>query len=415
VARSDAIHRVYQERRMTKRTKRNLMLLLGCVGLALLVGAANWYLFSYRPLQRQLRLWEEEGGVTSLRQMVGERPPDAENAAVIYEAAFVDLPPKWDLDDTERSKLEDPLNAADIAEVLDQYVDPLTQVREATQRGVCYWSTDYDAGIGTLLPHVGPARTAAKLLVADAVARSRGGDAAGALESLCQALVLAEHVGSEPFVITQLVQIDYEMRALKVLETLFSAEALPESRRLEALLRERDHRERLQVTLRAELAAVMTAIESGTFDEFLELLDPERPGNPIDLVLSRLLRRRDLALLIEFERERVAHYTQPLYAQTGNDPWPNPPAWAVLTDSVPSFYGRVNTRVAEADARLAMARSALQLRETRRQTGVYPESFDAPTDPYTGQPLQYEKTASGFVLRSAGTDQDGAPLEWRWQ
>jgi hypothetical protein len=389
--------------------------LLAIAGVLLLVGGVNWYLFSHRPYRQQLRLWKDEGGVTSVREMVGDRPPDEANAAVLYEAAFAELPDSWSLDDEERARLEEPLEAEELGPILEKYAGPLEQVRQGTQRDVCYWSTDYDAGIGALLPHLGPARTAAELLIAEAVVRSREGDAAGAMDSLCQALRLAEHVGVEPFMISQLVQIDYEMRVLEALESLFREQPLPESGEFERLLSGRNHRQRVQVTMRSDITGVLTALEAGTLGEFLEMIDGYESISPMDLALSRLLRGRDLAIYIELEREQVAFFSQPFYEQSGAEPWLDPPAWAVLSNSLPCSRVRMNARVAEAAARLAMARSALRLRAIRRETGSYPETLDAPVDPYSGEPLAYEKTATGFILRSAGMDEDGEPLEWRWE
>jgi hypothetical protein len=403
---------------MTGKAKRNIIVVSVLVVLVVITLAVySAYHFTSGALARERRLYLAAGGTATLREAVGERPADEDNAALLYEAAFFLLPNWEQLNEGEQDLFISPLTAigepiystGEAAAFIDKHGEALGPIRNATELSDCYWSTRYEIGVGALLPNLGGGRQAAKLLAVEAVARVEAGDAVGAVQSLVTMLELADDVGSEPTVMNHLTQIAMERYALGLLEDLFRAREVPTGTDLDEVLAQRDHRARLARALRTQGASALVSAENGTLAAYAD-----QPGGPIDEVLSVLLRKRDLALFLKRCRGDAEHYGQPIHEQ-GSPPARDEPGWAVITSGLSSASGVVNQAIARGEAVVALARSALQLREVRRETGDYPDRFEAMTDPFTGEPLQYERTPTGFILRSAGEDEDSRPLEWRWE
>jgi hypothetical protein len=86
-------------------------------------------------------------------------------------------------------------------------------------------------------------------------------------------------------------------------------------------------------------------------------------------------------------------------------------------DLVRGIPGLTRT-MAKSEAKMSMAKVALELERHRAQHGEYPATFDAlkappPRDPFTGQPFAYRKEGGGFILESPGAPDRKEPLTWR--
>lgn len=89
--------------------------------------------------------------------------------------------------------------------------------------------------------------------------------------------------------------------------------------------------------------------------------------------------------------------------------WPLPPR-DFARDAVDLFH-KMNSRVAEAEAKIGLARIALLLKVYREERGAYPGSLDElarfagkelPVDPFSRGPFHYQLKDSGFILYGVG-------------
>jgi hypothetical protein len=165
--------------------------------------------------------------------------PDRENSALVVAEALSLLPENWPLGpaphpgepnppDTEVSKAYGGM--IDIAENVrpDDLVARTLRVELETYAeavAIARTVADYHRGrhelmpgptlIDTPLPETQAARTAARLLSADAAVRAHDGDPDGALDSCRAILGVGRSIGDEPFSISQLVRINIGLHAAR--------------------------------------------------------------------------------------------------------------------------------------------------------------------------------------------------------
>lgn len=131
------------------------------------------------------------------------------NAALQYHAAwmmlehvleYAELTPE-ELDAMDRGELPEAY-----ARLLESDQGQILGLIEITKLDLCDFGSNYEDGIGTLLPQLGTMRNTAKLLVNDA-RRLRGTDPDGAAERLAAAIRLGEHAAQTSAVIGSLVGV----------------------------------------------------------------------------------------------------------------------------------------------------------------------------------------------------------------
>ena len=160
-----------------------------------------------------------------------EPVPDAENSAPVMDQILALVPEGWPV--TQKRDPGQPSSASEEASEAFGQIDSapvnarLSDLVTATLRGELkryaeavvlarslanYRRGRHELVIGrvvfdTLLPHVQGARTAARLLAADAAVRAQDGDIDGALDSCRSILAAGRSFGDEPFLISHLVHV----------------------------------------------------------------------------------------------------------------------------------------------------------------------------------------------------------------
>jgi len=131
------------------------------------------------------------------------------NAALQYHASwmmlehvleYAELTPE-ELDAMDRGEIPEAF-----ARLLEGEQEQIRDLIVATMLDVCDFGSNYEKGIGTLLPQLGTMRNTAKLLVNDA-RRLRGTDPDGAAERLAAVIRLGEHAAQTSAVIGSLVGV----------------------------------------------------------------------------------------------------------------------------------------------------------------------------------------------------------------
>ncbi|MBO0701131.1 MAG: hypothetical protein J2P46_22230 [Zavarzinella sp.] len=136
------------------------------------------------------------------------------NAAMKYWQAFGLLPA---LDKDQEKIAEEwskvPLDAA-AKKVIEQSHNSVEYLHRGAKLDRCDWTLDYEDGIWLVLPHLGKARTLARLAALTARSEFERGDAKAGWGHVMDMLRLARHVEVDPIMINQLVGYAIEATAI---------------------------------------------------------------------------------------------------------------------------------------------------------------------------------------------------------
>ena len=428
------------ERPITKRSSRPRAwvrtLAIGIASL-LLVALASYGIRAYvvrTRLQRVLAQLDQEEPGWRLEDVEASRAtvPDAQNSALTIIDLGKNLPKspnRWiepDLDDqlqkTEPEKRVDPEQLARLRQRLDAIRPALEEAEALRAMPSGRFPVTYAPNpLNTRLDGEQKTREVCHLLQLDAMAEAESGDPHAALESCRASLNAARSIGDEPTAISQLIRVATVTSTCRMAGRVL-AQGEPDDSDLKAfqeMLQNEDAFPYWDVTLRGERAlqnASLEALETGkaTLSElagdppdwqerFLPFLtqDYVRGVHPdLFTYMARLRaagelppRARDQAMQ-QVIREARAAGLNPVTLLL--------PAYAKLADAFVRCHAMVRCTAA-----------ALAAERYRRLHGDWPKSLDqlapdlldiVPIDPFTGDPLLYQRLPDGVVVYSTSTD-----------
>ncbi|WP_435008405.1 hypothetical protein P12x_005619 [Tundrisphaera lichenicola] len=398
--------------------------------------------------------------------------PDEENSALFVADALSFLPRDWpatspatagDAQGTpdEVSKAYDVLSATPNNVLLsDEVAETLQGAMDAHSDAVAIARTvaEFDRGqhefqpgptlIDTPLPETQAARTAARLLAADAAVRDHFGDPDGALDSCRAILGVGRSIGDEPFLISQLVRIAIGVVAMQSSRRVLaqsepSDEALA---RLQDLILDEFDQPLLLDALKGERAILIEVIRRIATNEIpisalssdSSKADP-RERKTVTAPWGRIMYENQMALGLEWMNQAVDIARQP--------PSARPPLVRQLEAEVDrvrrSWQLHFNTATlpvlmipALSASYTAHSRYLAELGSTailiaaerhRLKTGSWPDSIesidpeilpDPPVDPFSGQPFRLLREGGQFLIYSIGANAqdergDYQPKKWR--
>lgn len=279
----------------------------------------------------------------------------------------------------------------------------------------------HNRGVHTLLPHLGELRKTVELLVLDACYAAEQGDTDRAVDSLLAALAIGRSVKHEPFLITQIVRVACNYRALAAIRAIVGARRLTETQlgRLAKAIEWSGYGDACYRALLCERAAGIAHFEdpkslamvlagpsehelavhrfAGTFKldrltylEFMrQYIDAAHlPDTERDAAFKRI----DL----EFDTmraSRIGKLTRPLTSELMP---------ALGTASKQELKGRAHWEVTRAGVAVERYRLA-EGRTPGALADAVPKYLPAaPVDPFGGKPLEYKLTVDGFAVYSVG-------------
>ena len=294
--------------------------------------------------------------------------------------------------------------------------------------------------IDTPLPETQAARTAARLLAADAVLRAHDGDLDEALDSCRAAIGVGRSIGDEPFLISQLVRVASGVVGLKSARRVLgqgepSDAALAQ---LQALILDEMNAPLLLYGMRGERAVLVELIRRiGSGELPISALSDQgaksAAGDARGAIApwGRLWFDNQRAVALEWMNQAVAIARRP--------PAEQPPEWKAWEDEfqrvrhsrtgvyaamlplllapalTPSFYA-----LARYQAELGATALLLAAERHRRLTCAWPASADSmapeiltnpPVDPFSGRPFVFERLDVRLIIHSVGPnlrDEHGA-------
>lgn len=396
-------------------------------------------------VKQQLAVVRAESGALGL-SVAPARVPDRENAALVYELAFeafdrdswpealVEKSGKWTDFDASGFDFHD----RDLLSFLAEQESTLILLRQAGRKRGCHFGRNYGRlNVDLRMPELGLLRDAACLLALDARVRAAKGEMQVALQNVGTMFAIAEHVGSDPILISTLVAIAINDIATETLEDVLMAAGKlgGDEAFADELLNTIDldgslsFRRLLGRALRGEEAVTLHVLQ-------MVGSDPDRLSAEILEVLSlpavshsfyRLFMARSDVESYRKEMNAFSQIAAKPYHEARKDleefdrDFNLKPKGIVTALLMPVLS--VGGGCALGDARHRTARLALTIARYRADHGDLPRNLDAmvpdyiaiiPRDPFDGKLMKYHLTKDGAVIYSIGpdgSDDNGAPLE----
>jgi hypothetical protein len=359
-------------------------------------------------------------------------PPDPNNAALLYYQAFLLIP---QTDDRAVSDLV--ANVANGTAAPDDKVrDYVAKCRSAIDYAVtasnlphCDWGLAYSRGFSALLPHLGQARSLARLVLADARILNADGDYRQALERCLAVYRMAGQLGDN-VLISVLVSAAISAQANRGITAI-----------LDRMPADAGTLTWLKGQLAASPVATLTVNKSMTMEREVasDYLRPERREELIQVLAestgivgeaggmsAEQIRQAATDQVLARAREYYSKYMDSVFvvlngqmpyteaygkllglAKQAEQDAAKDPAVQLFRAGVPAIPKMYSTQVRH-KADFNALQAAVDVYLAKAGTGHLPPSLPpaAPRDPYSGGAFQYEPTGSGFVLRCGTKDLD---------
>ena len=428
----------------------------------LVLPAAAWLVADQvgrAAVRREIRALEALGQTVSWEDLVPPKPPDEENAALLYRKAFRFLAeedsdteealiyelgqPPWGEEVQEKIRQYQSQNQRGgwlsdgvkwIALTEDMYWEAVKQrlarnrkaldlVSRAAAMEKCWFPLNYRRGILLPLPHLAPLRATVRLLRLRILLRRREGDLPGVYEGL-RTILRLERATRQPelkcFMVGGLC-VHISLDTLK--DVLADDDVHPaEWRRFLGELEDLDRQDLFADVLQGDRilgrisfhASPQTmaslkgsfSVRSATLQRILGWL--ERPI----MRQNEALYLRYLTEMVEAVKKgppqsfrEIERVEASLEAQ---------PRWrSLLVRILASGIDEMHKAHVCVEAKRRLACIALALKLYKHETGSYPETLaplapgilkSVPLDPFTGKPFVYRREGEGFLLYSVGVD-----------
>ncbi len=394
-----------------------------------------------RALKCEYDALRAEGRPMELRDIVPPAIPDADNAALVYNAAIQMLkaepPVKLDgyilpsgrvirnlfeqLGDVASKALENPTNtvtAEHISRLLEntRVVEFLTTIERGSARPGYRQELDYSQGPGLLLPHLPGNRDVSRILSALARRQAAAGNSDAARRTALTGLRFADSLRTEPILISQLVRVAQLGIAMEALRTV--AEVAPPSAddgaKLEALLASFESREPFVRTFDTERLAFGEWVFKLSASEINQMDRQMNGNNPKCLsVISWVytpLKRPDHAAYLRIMRNYARNAAEPYApgdAGFGDKMFSAVPRYCILTRMTVPALSLIKAKFTAMIAQARVTRSGLAAIRFKQEQGAFPSDLQAlklanADDPFTGKPLIYHPIDRGFTIYSVG-------------
>jgi hypothetical protein len=342
-----------------------------------------------------------------------------ENGEELYKQASAGIVGEPTLPGKLQAQLEEgalTIDSAEITKLLADNKGCLALAMQGYRKPKCVYTTDYSKGYAAPIPNLLRTRAVALMLVMSARRAAAEGRGKEAAERLGAVLRLSRGVSRMRILISHMIGLACEAIAVEAVRDILIDGKGDETFLAEMsgiLAAHEQKRPKLIESLKVERAGSMLGAAQITALEFppgAEKLGP----NPLAL---RFLRWWGIPF-------RDAEVSKELWTRTlemAAKPYPQVYDELVAFEEDPAVVEKVKKmkfpydftvihphKCARADAEslalLRAARTAVALCRGKLKDGKYPESAPAsmPADPFSGKPLIYRRTDSGFVIYSVG-------------
>ncbi len=339
---------------------------------------------------------------------------DSDNAALVYELAFalIEDYPDW----PSTSDRDVPLEK--LRQIISDHQSAIAQLRRAAAMPGYYIDRPWHAPrLDWLLPQLGQARPASKLLIFDARLRLADGDITGALQNVQAVTRMAQHFGEEPLLVSALVAMSIHASALDELEQILPHATAADLKGFELSdTLSWDRHLRRALTMERTLGLMVFAQP-----EQLRMVGGDDQRMTFAVLSTPLYRvfalRDDLASSNRIWRAYLQAAAQPYYI--AKPMWQGAEAelksgvCGIVTGMLMPALSRSHETTTRNNALHELARTGLAMRKYQLKYRQLPANLDAlvpeflisiPRDPFADQPLSLKVTEDQTVLYSVGPD-----------
>ena len=295
----------------------------------------------------------------------------------------------------------------------------------------CRYPVDLTLGFNALFPHGKKLGNATRLLELTAIYHAEANQAELAAKEVLVCLTLANSLAEEPVVLAQLPRtwgVAYAVEALEqtINRTVLPAEALSELAKVLQKMESSEARGEgfSRAMVGARIMALAALADRQQLVRGMSAPDLKMPADRRSQINARLQQGKDLTAEREFLdtafRRLMAVRQEPFPARLKADDLDRQlmaealDKKLVVLDLLLPSLGRRTGVEAECLARLRLGWTVVALEQFRAAHGnQYPVNLSeltpdymiaAPSDPFDGQPLRYQKKGSGYMLYSIGPD-----------
>ncbi len=413
-----------------------LKFLLILVGTFFVLAAGAWVLLDIvtrQDLEATLAEIRALGWPTELEELYPEPIPDEENAALVYDQAWVLDQPQTEVvsrvEDVEAWRTLTEAEQTHVREALDNVSQVLALLHQAAQMEQCQFDLEYGEGYAMLLPHVAKMRNVVRWKRVATIVALVDGRTDEAVEHWLDSLAMVRHQEGQKVFISELARLACLSISLDTLQAMVQERKLDQSHVSRGLdtLAGMEARDSFAEGYRSEITFGFHLMDL-SYEQIRESLGGECASPELSLLLrlycsplGRPWRQYDQWTRLCIHREAIQLGEQP-YCQIHQQLQQLEPklphtgeCWAqpLMTPMLLPALGRRWQVVARAEARVALARTALALERYRLLHGEYPKSVahltpdilpHVPVDPFDGQPLRYVNSDERVAVYSIGED-----------
>ncbi|TVQ53053.1 MAG: hypothetical protein EA377_08890 [Phycisphaerales bacterium] len=354
--------------------------------------------------------WEAAGGVDDLSKLMPEPIPDEENAAVIYRRILPEVAVATRTQEFNRTLDESPHDLDALNALLAPHEELLTELLEAAMMEQGHWGEDHYASppdsMAMTMGWQMQMRDAARLMYADLLRQLARGDLEAAEQRFHATMNMASHAMQPTTILNVLVSLAIRTTALEALK-----ESLQDQPRM---------------------IADSSWLDRPAPDELTRQMVLHEGAHSLPMIAAatggamRVLQGRNEAAYLDLMLQAYRQAETPFWQQDWSGAQIESSVFLTVADSVAPAINRAVEAIWLMEGRFLQLETAFELRRYHAEHGSYPETWETPTNPVTGQPIEYERTETGFRLRlqrqRAGDEpggQDTPPensdliLEWR--
>ena len=388
-----------------------------------------------RALSRAHEAVKADGRPLTLKEITPPEIPEADNAAPVYESVILRLKAESAGETSLWSELakaaESVVSESPGVEAMDRFraltdqpvvAQSLAEV-EAGSRKRGYWKDlDYGAGVFLELPHISDLLPLTRMLCANAHSQSNAGDHEAAWDSALTALRVANALEDEPILICQLVRVAQFGLAIDAIQSLpYSAAAHQEADRL---LKRSEYPTPFVAAMDGERIILgdwafnsvgSARVREAGFASKVELVASLTDGGSLPVPFQALhalppISTWDQAAFVASLHalaQGISDPYSPANTRRDQELLDNVGRTCLLTRIVVPAHSSAKTKLIALTARSRVTRAGLAVLKQRAEQNAWPDGLtetDDVADPFSGEPLIYRPSATGFVLYSVGED-----------
>ncbi len=418
-----------------------------------------------RELRHKIAELKARGAPVTIADIRPTPVPDEENAAVLYNKAFMLMTsgeggkpyvPNKDGDKNNKviETILDVKSHSDISEWTEKQREEISKLvdsrdiqyiyavlEEASRRPKCNFNLKYEEGLALIwLPHLRMMRAVASLLSVKALLEAESGNMSRAFDTILTGLRISSHLKDEPYLISQYIRIQCDHIMVDCIKGTSNSKDIP---REKAALIINELSSHIDVTPfircmdgeRVIFGSVVERILKGDRISLKDMVGKLSLKESLmiriyESFLCRPILKKDFTWFLTLMSEIRKYYNLPYYEfalEIKHNPIEKPmPKYCLYTRMTLPAFKKAQHNMVAIQAYVEICRAGLALKIYKAKNGGYPEELDKlapdileeiPADPFTGENLIYSKSVDGFILYSLGRnmkDDGGRKKEHKW-